>query len=143
MFWKLEFSWSVSILNLAEYINFEAKNIIHVFFIIYIATFCRIFGLKLLSHACLLTCVHTFLCSCAFIYRLSLKVFFTWHCFKTLSAVYFIFFPYFVVQYIFKHFSTQILYIRTITNFMQAKYHFCLQPWLFEEKKINFNWSCM
>ena len=106
----------------------------------HIATFCRIFGLKLLSHVCLpVYLVYILFYVLAHLFTDSLKVFFTWHCFKTLSAVYFIFFPYFVVQYIFKHFSTQILYIRTITNFMQAKYHFCLQPWLFEEKKINFN----
>lgn len=79
--------------------------------------------------------LHTFFMFLRIYLQTVFKSFFSWHCFKTLSAVYFIFFPYFVVQYIFKHFSTQILYIRTITNFMQAKYHFCLQPWLFEEKK--------
>ena len=110
----------------------------------HIATFCRIFGLKLqnttvaslLSHVCLPTYFFMFLR--IYLQTVFKSFFFTWHCFKTLSAVYFIFFPYFVVQYIFKHFSTQILYIRTITNFMQAKYHFCLQPWLFEEKKNQF-----
>ena len=116
--------------KLQSQINIKAKNIItHIWLKNYKMWLCY----YLMS-----AYLHTFLCSCAFIYRLSLKVFFTWHCFKTLSAVYFIFFPYFVVQYIFKHFSTQILYIRTITNFMQAKYHFCLQPWLFEEKKNQF-----